>query len=78
MALIRGITELQKNRQRVQGVVDCSYSVFTWAGDRYIQLDTYGSPDRAIPGKASQVLQFDRTGAEHLLNLIRQTFPDLR
>jgi hypothetical protein len=78
MALIREITELQRARQHVQGVVDCTYSVFTSGGARYLQLDTYGSPDRATPGKVSQTLQFDAAGAEQLLKLLQRVFPELR
>ncbi len=77
MALIREITERQKERQRVQGVVDCTSSVFSAGGNRYLQLDTYGGPDRILRGKVSQTVQLDRAGAKQLLELLQRTFPDL-
>jgi hypothetical protein len=40
--------------QRVRGEVECGYSTFERQGRRSIQLDTYGSPDRRLPGKVSQ------------------------
>lgn len=77
MALVRKIAKVEKTSQRVHGPVECSYSVFSDSGKRYLQLDTYGSSERAQPGKLSQSLQFDRTGAERLLQLIHEAFPDL-
>lgn len=77
MALVNKIEKVQKASQRVHGQVECSYSIFSEGGKRYLQLDTYGSSDRAQPGKVSQALQFDRTGAERLLQLIHEAFPDL-
>ncbi len=77
MALVTQIMEVQKERQRVHEIVECSASVFDAAGRRFLQLDTYGSADRKHKGKVSQALQFDHKGAEQLLRLIRQTFPDL-
>jgi hypothetical protein len=77
MALVNTIEKIQKTSQRVHGPVECSYSVFSEGGKRYLQLDTYGSSDRAQPGKVSQALQFDRKSAERLLQLIHEAFPDL-
>lgn len=77
MALVRQIQPINKASQWVHGPVECSYSIFSDGGNRYLQLDTYGSSDRAQPGKVSQALQFDRAGAERLLQLIHEAFPDL-
>jgi hypothetical protein len=77
VALVNKIERVQKASQRVHGPVECSYSTFLEGGKRYLQLDTYGSSDRAQPGKLSQSLQFDRAGAERLLQLIHEAFPNL-
>lgn len=77
MALLRDFIPLSKERQRVHDLVECGYSVFTDGGQTYLQLDTYGSQERAIPGKTSQSLQLDRSAAEQLKVLIEATFPGL-
>lgn len=46
-------------------------------GTRILQLDTYGSPGRVIPGKTSQSLQFDAAGARQLKRLLERTFPEI-
>jgi len=39
--------------------VECTYDVVTdQAGKKYLQLDTYGSSKREIPGKKSQSIRF--------------------
>ena len=40
-----------------------------------LQLETYGSDDRAIPGKVSQVIQLDEAGARELKRIIERAFP---
>ena len=57
--------------------VDCGWAFFTIAGRTYLQLDTYGSQARAIPGKVSQTLQLDEDAARELKRLIIQAFPGL-
>ena len=76
MALITQITELHKERNQVHGAVDCGYTVFEAAGLRYLQLDTYGSVERQIPGKTSQSIQLNATSAARLKTLIEKAFPD--
>lgn len=78
MALIDSFEREHKERQSVHGAVACRYSVFAdGEGNRFLQLDTYGSADRQLPGKVSQSLQLDEQGAAALLELIRDAFPQL-
>lgn len=77
MALVRQIRPVEKERQAVHGETECSSSVFRAGGATYLQLDTYGSPERKHPEKVSQSLQFDENSAGQLLELIRRTFPNL-
>ena len=77
MALITEFTELQKERNQVHGPVECGYTVFERGGTRYLQLDTYGSSDRQIPGKTSQSIQLDAAAAAQLKRLISKTFPGI-
>jgi hypothetical protein len=78
MALITELTELQKDRNQVHGVVECGYTVFEHGGTRYLQLDTYGSQERQIPGKTSQSIQLNADSAGQLKALIEKTFPEIR
>ncbi len=77
MALITDFTRLQKEQNRVHGVVECGYTVFDVGGARYLQLDTYGSLERQILGKVSQSIQLNAESAAQLKALIEKTFPEL-
>src|SRR5262249_55470077 len=65
------------NRGRVHGEVECGYTAFETGGKTYLQLDTYGSNERAIPGKVSQSIQLDEEAATQLKHLLEQTFPGI-
>lgn len=75
MALISEFFPLAPERVSVHGLVACGFHSFKQDGKTYLQLDTYGSGDRAIPGKVSQTIQVDRDGAKALLALILEAFP---
>lgn len=77
MALIREIHEVAKDRQTVHKQVECGYSTFSSGGTTYLQLDTYGSIERQIPGKTSQSLQLDEQGAAELVDILQRTFPGI-
>jgi hypothetical protein len=77
MALIRQINATQKEHPRIHDPVECAASIFSHAGQRILQLDTFGSAQRMQKGQLSQSVQFDRIAAEQLLVLIRRAFPDL-
>jgi hypothetical protein len=75
MALIGEFSETQKERNQVHGVVECGYSIFEVEGARYLQLDTFGSTEREIPGKTSQSIQLNERSAAQLKTLIEKAFP---
>jgi len=78
MALIKKFDDLGAgNRGRVHGEVACTYATFEVEGRRYLQIDTYGSNERVIPGKVSQSIQLDKNGARLLKRLLEQTFPGI-
>ena len=77
MALIRVITPTVKERQTVHEEVDCLASTFAFDGERYLQLETFGTNHRKISGKVSQSIQLDRESGRQLKLLLEQTFPDL-
>jgi len=75
MALITELTRISKDRQTVHGAVECGYSVFTGTdGERYLQLETFGSKERKVSLKTSQVLQLNAQSAMELKRLIEETF----
>jgi hypothetical protein len=79
MALIAQLKEIPKARQTVHKRVECGYSVFTGPdGQRYVQLETFGSKGRKMPGVTSQVIQLNESSAAELKRLIEQTFPSWR
>ena len=64
------IKKIEKEKNAIHSKVTTTYSVFEEDSNRYIQIDTYGSNDRAIPGKISQSIQFDRESAKFLVKLL--------
>jgi hypothetical protein len=74
MALVKKLERLALDRPFVHAEVDCTYTVFESDGKRYLQLDTYGSPTRKIPGKKSQSLQLGPTAITQLKDLLKAQF----
>ena len=54
--------------------VECSYMFKEVDGRRLIQLNSYGSDQRDIPGKLSQTLQFDENSARELWEILGHKF----
>lgn len=46
-------------------------------GEALLHIATYGSAERAMPGKASQQIQFTESGARELLEAVFIAFPAL-
>lgn len=76
MAVVTGFEELGgENYKRHRTEVKAHYKVFGGgANGPLFQISTFGSGDRAIPGKVSQTVQFDRAAAEELWRLLDQTY----
>jgi hypothetical protein len=78
MALVSSLEPNAKDRSTIHKPTRCLYAIIEGAdGNRYLQLDTVGSEDRAIPDKVSQSIQFDREAAGQLIHLLYRTFSDL-
>ena len=58
MALIKDIKQLKLERPSKHSETECTFSVINEDGRKLLQLDTYGSSGREIPGKKSQSLRF--------------------
>ncbi|MBE6069372.1 MAG: methionyl-tRNA formyltransferase [Clostridium lundense] len=76
MALIKeeNIKKLEKTRNTVHQPVESTYTVFENDGGKFFQIDTYGAPDRKMPEKISQSIQFDKRMAEYLIKLLKREF----
>lgn len=68
------IKKIEKDRISVHTKVTTTYSVFDVKGEKYVQIDTYGKNDRAIPEKISQSIQFDRESAKFFVKLLINEF----
>ncbi len=72
MALVKKLEKIEKERNTVHDEVECTYTIFTdSAGNKFLQIDTYGSVNRKFRGKVSQSLQFNKESAIELLNIIK-------
>jgi len=74
MALVTDIHPVEKERTQVHDPVECSFAIVRVNGETYLQLETYGSPDRKERGKISQSIQFNSRSAAQLKALLDQVF----
>ena len=74
MALVRSFEQKEMSRNSLHKEISATYSVFGDGDIKVLQIDTYGSEDRQIPGKKSQSLQLDRQGAESLYLILKREF----
>jgi hypothetical protein len=71
MARVDELSNLEMQRTSVHSPVEATYTVFVGDdGSTYLQIDTYGTKDRAIPGKKSQTLQFGPDGLDRLREIL--------
>lgn len=72
MALVTTLTPQAISGTGTHREVDCTFSIISNAdGTRSLQLDTYGSKTRKIPGKKSQSLRFDNAALAALKKIIQ-------
>ena len=74
MALVRSFVEKHMERNSLHDEISATYTVFQFDDRVLLQIDTYGRPDREIPGKKSQSIQLDREGAEALYRILKSAF----
>ncbi|MBI1365043.1 MAG: methionyl-tRNA formyltransferase [Alphaproteobacteria bacterium] len=51
------------DRNSIHKEIEATYTPFHTDGKTFLQIDTYGTKERENPGKKSQSLQLDKTGA---------------
>ncbi len=75
MALIRKFSKLESERTSLHEEIEARYTVFERDGQGFVQINTYGTLGREMPGKVSQSIQLDQQGAEALIGILRKAFP---
>lgn len=75
MALVENLKKGFKDRESIHKSTDSSYYiVYNKKGEKFLQIDTYGSEDREIPGKVSQSIQFSPEAINQLKELLISEF----
>lgn len=77
MALIESLHKDIKDRESIHRGTEAKYFiVHNKKGEKFLQIDTYGSDDRQIPGKVSQSIQFSPEAIKQLKDLLSLEFKD--
>jgi hypothetical protein len=72
MGLINKLSRQSLQRAGRHFEVECTYDVVSDEhGKRYLQLDTYGSIKREVPGKKSQSMRFSQEAIAQLKQILR-------
>jgi len=74
MAIVRKLERLVLEKGSPHSEVQCTYSIVDQKDGRYLQIDTYGSPARKLPGKKSQSIRFAPEAIEQLKVVLARHF----
>ncbi|WP_215648520.1 MULTISPECIES: hypothetical protein [Bacteria] len=74
MAYIAAMKQQSIQRPKKHNPTEATYDVVIVNGEKFLQIATYGSSTREIPGKASQVIQFDTQSLAQLKRIIEDYF----
>ncbi|MCX5496341.1 methionyl-tRNA formyltransferase [Kaistia dalseonensis] len=74
MALIRSFEPKSMDRNSVHHEISATYTIFERDDRVFVQLDSYGTKDREMPGKKSQTIQLDEAGARQLVSILTSAF----
>ena len=75
MAVIRKFKILEQNRERSQpGAIGGCVAPLTLDGERFLQLNSYGSEERVRVGARSQNLRLSREAFDQLVEIGRRHF----
>jgi hypothetical protein len=72
MARVDTLVPREPRRTSVHARVDATYHLFERDGLQVLQIDTFGSPDRASAGTVSQSIQFSGEALALLRDLLGQ------
>lgn len=74
MASVRTFLRKNMDRNSIHKEIEATYTPFHRDGKTFLQIDTYGTQDREIPGKKSQSFQLDEIGAKILFDILKREF----
>ncbi|MEO1492003.1 MAG: methionyl-tRNA formyltransferase [Pseudomonadota bacterium] len=74
MALVNSLVRKDLSRPTLHKGIEASYSFFEHDGRRLLQIDSFGTTEREMPGKKSQTLQFDDETASQLFAILKREF----
>lgn len=75
MAVVRQLIRRALERDASHLEVECTYSIVTGEDRlRYLQIDTYGSTARKIPGKKSQSIRFSPEAIQQIKTILAEDF----
>lgn len=69
MATVRKFEFVQRVSQRKHTEVDATISLVEVDGEMFIQIDTFGSVDREMPGKLSQTLRLSKSAYAEIVDM---------
>ena len=75
MAIIKSITRTNDYTMK-SGLTFCEakYNDYTYNGEKYVRIQTFGSDDRIEKGKQSQVIHLNKETAEKLVEYLKESF----
>ena len=74
MALVTKLNQEFKNKVNIHKPTDCNYFIIEKDGNKYLQLDTYGSANRELTDKVSQSIQLSPTAILQLKKILDREF----
>ena len=74
MAIVRKMERSTLDKNSAHTEVDATFSIVESNGEKFLQIDTYGSKQRQIPGKKSQSIRFSIEAIEQLKEIIDSEF----
>ena len=74
MANVRSFEPADLDLARPHSDTDARIGTIIVNGEKFIQIDTFGSKDRAIPGKISQSIRLSKSAFDELTALGKSFF----
>jgi hypothetical protein len=74
MATVRDFSVDDLSVIRPHDEVDATVRLIECDGEKFVQIDTYGRPDRETPSKLSQTIRFNETAFRKLVELGNKHF----
>lgn len=74
MAIVRYLEPISLEKDTNHTEANATFTVVANAHEKFLQIDTYGSPNRQIQGKKSQSIRFSSTAISQLKEIIATNF----